>query len=156
MAEQSQYAELVRQVSAVGVVKRGLSRMLPAECPAGPAAVLHLLDRHGEMQLIRLAELLAIDTSVTSRHVSHVAERGWIERSTDPCDRRSRILRLTPAGKELLDRLAEHCTDALARALDDWSDDDVGQLNAMLARLRGSFSGPGPGPRHPEVTRTPA
>ncbi|WP_455353078.1 MarR family winged helix-turn-helix transcriptional regulator [Streptomyces sp. SYSU K217416] len=155
MAAQSQYAELVRQLSAVGAVKRGLSRLLPAACPAGSAAVLHLLDRHGEMRMSRLAELLAIDMSVTSRHVAHVAERGWIERSTDPGDRRSRILRLTPAGKALLDELAERYTDALAHALDDWTDDEVGRLNVMLARLRSSFSGRAPGARAPDAPVPP-
>lgn len=96
VAARSQYEELARQLSAVGAVKRGLARTLPAECPGGSAAVLALLDQHGEMRISRLAELLAVDMSVTSRHVAHVAERGWIERSPDPADKRSRILRLTP------------------------------------------------------------
>ena len=106
-AARNPYEELARQLSAIGAVKRGLGRMLPHECPAGAAAVLTLLERHGEMRMSRLAELLAIDMSVTSRHVAHVAERGWIERSPDPGDKRSRILRLTPAGrKQLANELA--------------------------------------------------
>lgn len=96
MAAQSLYEELGRQLSAIGAVKRGLARILPPECPAGSAAVLTLLERHGEMRISKLAELLAVDMSVTSRHVAHVARRGWIERSADPADKRSRILRLTP------------------------------------------------------------
>ncbi|MCS0635104.1 MarR family winged helix-turn-helix transcriptional regulator [Streptomyces sp. LP05-1] len=139
MAERSQYEELARQLSAIGAVKRGLARMLPAECPAGSAAVLAFLDRYGEMRMSRLAELLAVDMSVTSRHVAHVAERGWIEREPDPGDKRSRILRLTASGKKLLDELGRRSADLVAHHLSDWSDDEVGQLNAMLARLRDSF-----------------
>ncbi|MFI0977897.1 MarR family winged helix-turn-helix transcriptional regulator [Streptomyces sp. NPDC021093] len=139
MAAQSQYEELARQLSAFGAVKRGLARILPLECPPASAAVLTLLDRNGEMRLSRLAELMAIDMSVTSRHVAHVAERGWIDRSPDPDDKRSRILRLTPAGKSVLDELSRHTTEFLADTLGDWSDEEVGQLNAMLARLRSSF-----------------
>ncbi|MDJ0463467.1 MarR family transcriptional regulator [Streptomyces sp. H27-C3] len=139
MAAQSQYAELARQLSAIGAVKRDLAKILPAHCPAGSAAVLTLLDRHGEMRMSRLAELLAVDMSVTSRHVAHVADRGWIDRAPDPGDRRSRILRLNPAGLALLEELSERYTATLAGALDDWSDDEVGQLNFMLARLRDSF-----------------
>ncbi|MEU7281261.1 MarR family transcriptional regulator [Streptomyces sp. NPDC045431] len=151
MAERSQYEELARQLSAIGAVKRGLSRLLPAECPAGSAAVLALLDRYGEMRMSRLAELLAVDMSVTSRHVAHVADRGWIERLPDPGDRRSRILRLTGPGKELLDDLGRRSADLFAHHLQDWSDDEVGQLNAMLARLRSSF-----GDCRPHATRTQA
>ncbi|UQS31602.1 MarR family transcriptional regulator [Streptomyces fradiae] len=139
MAARSQYEELTRQVSAVGVVKRAIARLLPAECPGGAAAVLALLDRHGDMRLSRLAELLAVDMSVTSRHVAHVVEQGWVERSPDPGDRRSRILRLTPAGREVLDDLKQRATDLLADRLREWPDDDVGQLVTLLTRLRASF-----------------
>ncbi|MBT2389905.1 MarR family transcriptional regulator [Streptomyces sp. ISL-1] len=139
MAAHSQYAELARQLSAIGAVKRGIARILPFECPSGTATVLSLLDRHGGMRMSRLAELLAVDMSVTSRHVAHAAERGWIERSPDPGDKRSRILRLTPAGLDMLDQLAQRTTDMFARHLQDWSDDEVGQLIAMLTRLRESF-----------------
>ncbi|MGW0772884.1 MarR family winged helix-turn-helix transcriptional regulator [Streptomyces sp. NPDC002835] len=138
MAERSQYEELARQISAVGAVKRSLSRMLPADCPSGSAAVLALVSRHGEMRMSRLAELLAVDMSVTSRHVAHVVDRGWLERSPDPDDRRSRILRLTASGEELLGELGRRTADIFAHCLEDWSDDEVGQLNAMLARLRDS------------------
>lgn len=139
MAERSQYEELARQLSAIGAVKRGLSRALPAECPGGSAAVLSLLAHHEDIRMSRLAELLAVDMSVTSRHVAHVVERGWVERLPDPDDRRSRILRLTPAGRDLLDDLGRRSADMFARTLKDWSDDDVGQLTALLARLRDSF-----------------
>ncbi|MFI6640307.1 MarR family winged helix-turn-helix transcriptional regulator [Streptomyces sp. NPDC050504] len=150
MAARSQYEELARQLSAIGAVKRGLSRVLPADCPSGSAAVLTLLDRYGEMRMSRMAELLAVDISVTSRHVAHVAERGWIERSPDPADKRSRILRITPQGKELLDELGRRTAEVFADRLDDWSDDEVGQLNALLARLRDSFGDCRTRPEQPE------
>ena len=110
MAEQAQYEELVRQFSAFGAVKREMGRILPSDCPSGSAAVLTLLSRHGDMRMSKLAELLAVDMSVTSRHVAHVAEYGWIERSPDPADRRSRILRLTPAGLAQVEELSRRTT----------------------------------------------
>jgi DNA-binding MarR family transcriptional regulator len=103
------------------------------------------------MRMSRLAELLAVDMSVTSRHVAHVVDRGWLERSPDPDDRRSRILRLTASGEELLGELGRRTADIFAHHLEDWSDDDVGQLNAMLARLRDSV-----GDCRANATRTPA
>ncbi|MGW0365047.1 MarR family winged helix-turn-helix transcriptional regulator [Streptomyces sp. NPDC002990] len=130
---------MARQLTGIGAVKRDLARILPAECPPGSAAVLTVLDRHGEMRLSRLAEFMAIDMSVTSRHVAHVADRGWIERETDPGDGRCRILRLTPAGRTLLTELAARYTGALERALADWSAEDIDGLNTLLARLRSSF-----------------
>ncbi|MCZ0988240.1 MarR family winged helix-turn-helix transcriptional regulator [Streptomyces diastatochromogenes] len=162
MAGQAQYEELARQLSAVGAVKRDMGRILPPECPAGSAAVLTLLGRHGDMRMSKLAELLAVDMSVTSRHVAHVAARGWIERSPDPADKRSRILRLTPAGLEQLDELSRRTTHLLADRLSDWTDDEVGQLIRLMTRLRDSFGDCRSAPPRPpapvleETTRTPA
>jgi DNA-binding MarR family transcriptional regulator len=152
MAGRRQYEELAQQLSAIGAVKRGLARMLPPDCPSGAVAVLALLDRHGAMRMSRLAELLAVDMSVTSRHVTHCADRGWITRSPDPDDRRSRILTLTDHGTEKLAELSDRYVRALAGCLADWSDDDVDQLNSQLARLRDSFDDshhPAPDPPNP-------
>lgn len=135
----TRYEELARQLTGIGAVKRDLARMLPADCPPGSAAVLTLLDRHGEMRLGRLSDLMAIDISVTSRHVAHVADRGWITRDIDPVDGRCRILRLTPAGHALLAELGARYTGALEKALADWSTHDIDVLNTLLTRLRSSF-----------------
>ncbi|GAA2224176.1 MarR family winged helix-turn-helix transcriptional regulator [Streptomyces indiaensis] len=160
MAEKAQYEELVRQFSAFGAVKRELGRIMPAECPGGSAAVLTLLGRHGDMRMSKLAELLAVDMSVTSRHVAHVVDRGWIERSPDPADKRSRILRLTPAGHAQLDELSRRTTEVLAERLSDWTDEEVGRLTDLMTRLRQSFDCR-PGTRaapaaFDQTTRTPA
>lgn len=139
-ASTTRYADLARQLTGIGAVKRDLARTLPPNCPPGAAAVLTVLDRHGEMRLGRLSELMAIDISVTSRHVTHVTDHGWITRDTDPVDARCRILRLTPAGRTLLTELGARHTAALEKTLADWSDADIDVLNTLLARLRSSFA----------------
>ncbi|MEU1518795.1 MarR family transcriptional regulator [Streptomyces sp. NPDC005811] len=139
MAAQAQYEELARQLSAFGVVKRDLGRIMPADCSPGSAAVLTLLGRHGEMRMSNLSELLAVDMSVTSRHVAHLAERGWIDRSPDPADKRSRILRLTPEGRTVLAELYRRSVGLLAERLNDWTDDEIGQLIRLMSRLRADF-----------------
>ncbi|MFD8419090.1 MarR family winged helix-turn-helix transcriptional regulator [Streptomyces sp. NPDC059466] len=170
MAERAQYEELARQLSAIGAVKRELARILPHDCPAGSAAVLTLLGRHGDMRMSKLAELLAVDMSVTSRHVAHVADRGWIERLPDPADKRSRILRLTDAGHARLDELSRRSSQLFADRLSDWSDHEVGLLSHLMGRLRESFgdcratqrppwpaeAGAVRAPTEPTTTRTPA
>ncbi|MFD0148844.1 MarR family winged helix-turn-helix transcriptional regulator [Streptomyces sp. NPDC055721] len=139
MDRSRRYENLARQVSAIGAVKRGLARTLPADCPGGSAVVLALLHHHGDMRIGRVSELMAVDMSVSSRHVAHTVDRGWVERLPDPADRRSRILHLTPAGESMLAVLDRRLTDMLARTLVEWSDDDVELLTDLLARLRDSF-----------------
>lgn len=163
MAEQAQYEELIRQFSAFGAVKREMGRLLPSDCSSGSATVLTILARHGDMRMSKLAELLAVDMSVTSRHVAHIVARGWIERSPDPADKRSRILRLTPAGRNQVDELSRRTTRMLAERLSDWSDDEVARLTELMARLRASFDDcrstptrPPTEPAREQSTRTPA
>ncbi|MET7694430.1 MarR family transcriptional regulator [Streptomyces sp. NPDC005483] len=139
MAEKAQYEELTRQLSAVSAVRRQLDRSLPGGCSSGTAVVLALLDRHGELRIGTLAELLAVDMSVTSRHVTHLAERGWIDRSPDPADRRSRVLRLTSEGRARLADLYDRAAESLALRLSDWSEEDIHRLTSLLSRLRASF-----------------
>ncbi|WP_225804489.1 MarR family winged helix-turn-helix transcriptional regulator [Streptomyces sp. NK15101] len=139
MATRNRYEELARSVSAIGAVKRGLARVLPVDCQGASAAVLALVNHHGDMRMSRLAELMAVDMSVCSRHVAHTVEHGWIERLPDPDDRRSRILRLTEPGRAMLGELDRRVTEAFSRHLAEWSDDDVDLLTHLLARLRESF-----------------
>ncbi|AZK95098.1 MULTISPECIES: MarR family winged helix-turn-helix transcriptional regulator [Streptomyces] len=163
MAAQTLYAELARQLNSIGALRRGLLRALPADCPSGPAATLSLLHRHGEMRMSRLCELLAVDMSVTSRHVAHAVDGGWVERAPDPGDRRSRLLRLTPEGTAKLRELHERSAVLLSRQLAEWSDGEIGDLIGMLERLRCSFTaeprelreraGPPAAGEHPEPPR---
>ncbi|MFB7860932.1 MULTISPECIES: MarR family winged helix-turn-helix transcriptional regulator [unclassified Streptomyces] len=139
METRNRYEDLARAVSAIGAVKRGVARVLPAHCQGGAAAVLSLVHHHGDMRMSRLAELMAVDMSVCSRHVAHTVEHGWIERLPDPDDRRSRILRLTTDGQGMLDELDRRVTEAFTRHLREWSDDDVALLTVLLGRLRDSF-----------------
>lgn len=147
MADRAQYEELTRRLSAVGAVRRQLDRSLPGGCSSVTAMVLALLDRHGDLRIGTLAELLAVDMSVTSRQVTHLAERGWIDRSPDPADRRSRILRLTPEGRSRLAELSDRTAELLALRLSDWSEEDISRLTWLLSRLRASFDdAPAPAP----------
>src|SRR5438552_340408 len=64
--------------------------------------VLHEVRRHPGVTTGDLARLLGITVSTTSGLVGKLAERGLIERSTTPGDRRQIPLRLSAQGEALL------------------------------------------------------
>ncbi|WP_269855279.1 MarR family winged helix-turn-helix transcriptional regulator [Streptomyces sp. RPT161] len=156
MVTRTRCADLVQHLSALTAVSRGLGRALPPDCPAASVAALRTLSRYGEMRISRLTELLDVDMSVTSRHVAHLAARGWLDRHPDPQDKRSRLLRLTPLGEQVLRVASDRIAEELADFLLDWTDDEVTQLTVLLARLRASFDDCRPGHRataaHTEVS----
>ncbi|MFD6176311.1 MULTISPECIES: MarR family winged helix-turn-helix transcriptional regulator [unclassified Isoptericola] len=140
MPEHARYEELQRQLRAVGVVKRTIVRNLPHDCPVGPTAVLSTLRRRGPMRLTALADQLWIDLSVTSRHVSHAVDQGWVERTRDPDDGRSWIASLTPTGLEKLEQIVARTSRLFAERMDDWDGEEIDRLVGLMARLHGSFA----------------
>ncbi|MDX3097611.1 MarR family transcriptional regulator [Streptomyces sp. ME01-24h] len=151
MATQEQFAELADRLRAVPVVARELSRVCPPQCPPSSLGVLSVISRHGELRMGRLAELLEVDMSVTSRHVAQLAERGWIDRLPDPHDRRSRLLRLTPGGADMLRAAQDRVAEALAHHMRDWPDEDVTEFSRLLEQLHRDFAA-GCRPRTPSTT----
>jgi MarR family transcriptional regulator, organic hydroperoxide resistance regulator len=85
--------------------------------------IMYLLHRSGEMTMSRLAEGLNVSMSNATGLIDRMEERGYIERTGVPEDRRIVVVGLTDAGRQVLD---EH--DAITDEL----------LRTVLARLEPS------------------
>jgi len=87
-----------------------------------------------------LRESLLTSGAITNR-IDRVERMGLIERRPDAEDRRSYVIRLTPAGKKLADKaIATHfaVTDEFLNVL---SSQERVQLAGLLSKLLGSFEG---------------
>ncbi len=72
----------------------------------GPQARLLLaLDRHPNENQVFYAERLEIEPITLTRIVDRLEDAGWIERKSDPSDRRARILHLTDKSRSIIVRL---------------------------------------------------
>jgi DNA-binding MarR family transcriptional regulator len=72
----------------------------------GPQARLLLaLDRHPNENQVFYAERLEIEPITLTRIVDRLEDAGWIERQSDPSDRRARILHLTDKSRSIIGRL---------------------------------------------------
>jgi DNA-binding MarR family transcriptional regulator len=59
----------------------------------------------GPMSLSGLAEAIGVDAPYATLIVDSLEERGLAERQPDPADRRRKIVTLTPAGNEAIEKL---------------------------------------------------
>ena len=59
----------------------------------------------GPMSLSGLAEAVGVDAPYATLIVDSLEERGLVERQPDPADRRRKIVTLTPAGNEAIEKL---------------------------------------------------
>jgi MarR family multiple antibiotic resistance transcriptional regulator len=98
---------------------------------------LRLIGGNDQCRVNDLAREVAITVGATSKGVDRLEAAGWVERRPNPRNRRSSLLALTPAGRELLDA----ATPTVDQGLRDWLGDRLSakaldQLGTTLAGLR--------------------
>ncbi len=78
--------------------------------------IMFTLQRDGEMPMSRLAEVLNVSLSSATGLIDRIEERGFIERSRVPADRRIVLVRVTTAGEQML-REVDALSDDLLRSV---------------------------------------
>jgi MarR family transcriptional regulator, lower aerobic nicotinate degradation pathway regulator len=98
-------------------------------------SLLAALDEVGSASQADLSRRTTIDRSDMVAAVNELAERGLVERTPDPIDRRRNVVTITPAGRRQLrklDRLLARVQDDLLAPL---SADERQQLIHLLTRI---------------------
>lgn len=119
---------------SIGRVTRLLRRTGSAPESLGPGSLsaLATLARAGEIRLGDLAAREMVAAPTMSRMVAALEVSGHIERSPDPIDGRSSLLRATASGQELVAGVSSARTRDLAQRLDRLPPD---QLQGLLGGL---------------------
>ncbi|WP_348790007.1 MarR family transcriptional regulator [Leifsonia sp. NPDC080035] len=129
---EEQFTILFNRVSA-GMRDRA-ARVHPDLQPVG-FKLLSTLVRTGPVHAGALAGMLLTDKSVVSRQVRILEELGFVDRQTDPSDRRASFLVATPAAIEKVNEARAADQAQLYRNLRQWGAPDVERLGELLARL---------------------
>ena len=82
-----------------------------------------------------VARRLGLDQSGASRMVAAAAAAGYVERSRATADGRRSVLRLTPAGRALIDSSHRWQRDTFAELTTTWDEKDRAQFAGYLQRL---------------------
>ena len=114
-------------------------RVSPGMLP-GAYKILTTIERCEQVTASALTERMLIDKSQVSRAVRDLEGLGLVERTPDPTDRRSALLRLTPLGASRLAAAREPQEGLLLRTLEDWSLDDIDSLTRLLHALSSGVS----------------
>lgn len=84
---------------------------------------------------------LMVTSGTMTHRLKGLEGRGWIERVPNPEDARSLLVRLTPAGFDLIDRAVTAHVENERRILALLGADDVAALDRALAVLMGALEG---------------
>lgn len=118
--------------------------------------ILYTLHRTGEMTMSHLADVLNVSLSSATGLVDRLEERGYIERTRVPEDRRIVMVRMTPAGTQLLDEHDAMTDELLRTVLDRLRPDQLTGVGEATAALRTAIDATAPIPdRHPFSTTAP-
>jgi DNA-binding MarR family transcriptional regulator len=97
--------------------------------------LLTLLSHQGPMRLSTLAAVLGLDASTVSRHARQLEDRGLLERTLDPDDRRASRVAVSEQGNACLAKGFETRKQLMTHALDGWTDEERDTLRELLHRL---------------------
>ena len=89
----------------------------------------------------KLAEAVGIKGATLTHHLDAMESAGLVTRRRDPANRRLHLVELTPAGDALFLRLRDAAAAFDRRLRGALSEDEVGQLEALLTRLKDNVSG---------------
>jgi DNA-binding MarR family transcriptional regulator len=115
-------------------------RSLGRHVPEGTQSTLAVLEMarllgEGEHRLSEIAELRGVDQSVVSRQIGELEHRHLVCRRPDPTDGRASLVRLTPAGQEVLEQARMLRQEWLRAALSRSPAADVQTTARLVAAL---------------------
>ena len=114
---------------------RRLRQEAGAELSPSQTAALATIERHGPLTPSELAERERVQRPTVTRVLARLEEAGLIVRAGDPADRRSSLVTVSPAGRELLAVLRTRKDAYLARRLAALSPEDREALDRAAAIL---------------------
>src|SRR4051794_17082732 len=134
---------LVKQVE-LAVRARLDEALRPFPVTALQYTALTVLERRSDLSTAQLARNAFVTDQSAADMVRVLEQRGLILRVPDPGDRRRRVLRLTDAGRELLDRVRADVDAIEARMLAPLDRDETEALHRYLASCRAALAGAPP------------
>jgi DNA-binding MarR family transcriptional regulator len=125
---------------ALGVVFRRyqvVAKDVLADVPGGPRGYQVLTRASGQAppRQLTLAQDLGIDRTVMTYLLDDLEKAGLVQRNADPADRRARLVSVTPAGIELVNRVQDGLQAAEAEVLGSLPEQDRAVFRAMLQRV---------------------
>lgn len=127
--------QFTRLFNQVGTAMRDRAERVHPELQPGGYKLLTTIVRSGPIHAGALASMLYTDKSVISRQVKLLEDMGFVERRTDPDDRRASFIAATPQAIRKVDEVRAADQATLYRGLRRWGEEDVRRLAELLARL---------------------
>jgi len=98
--------------------------------------IMYTLQRGGEMPMSRLADVLHVSLSNATGLIDRIEERGFVERTRVPEDRRVVMIRVTDAGRRMLEEVDAISSELLRSVFGRIGRSQVAAVGRAIAALR--------------------
>jgi MarR family transcriptional regulator for hemolysin len=88
-----------------------------------------------------LADAVGVREATLTHHLNAMDTQGLVTRTRDPANRRTHIVKLTPAGEAAFLRLRDAATAFDRRLRNGFTETELDGLGALLGRLAGNAAG---------------
>jgi DNA-binding MarR family transcriptional regulator len=103
--------------------------------------LLSYQSRNGEINQTNLGQMLLVNRSNVTGLVDRMEQAGRVERTADPTDRRVNLVRLTAAGREVLERASKAYFARVEEIMGALPTEAHARLCRMLERVREGLRG---------------
>jgi DNA-binding MarR family transcriptional regulator len=97
--------------------------------------LLLLISREGSPKLARLAEEMNVQPSAITVLIDRLEKLNYVKRITDPDDRRSVRVELTPLGREIIHDFRQRRHGILKSYLNRLSEEEIRTLTELLEKI---------------------
>jgi len=84
---------------------------------------------------VTVAALVGVDRNTAADVIRRLTGRGLLERPDNPTDRRTKMAKITDAGKQMVDAVQPGMIKAQARLIDPLSEEEYAQFMALAEKL---------------------
>lgn len=127
---------LDRALIAVGrKVQAQLRSHLRHDLTLTQAWIMGLLDQNARMALSEIADQLDLNLSAASSAVDQLIRTNWVERGSNPLDRRVVVVSLTEAGRQMVVEAKTKRQEIMAFILACLDEDEANDLHRILRKL---------------------
>jgi DNA-binding MarR family transcriptional regulator len=118
--------------------------------------ILYTLQRSGEMPMSRLADVLQVSLSNATGLIDRIEERGFVERTRVPEDRRIVMIQVTDAGRRMLEEVDAISSELLRSVFGRIGRSQVAAVGRAIGELRRGLEAEVGAPSDPHALSIPA
>lgn len=133
--------KLCYSLSKTGVLFRMLLEQSLQEYGLFPpqAGILHILSGYGQFNQLLLGQEMSIDKASMVKYIDGLESLGMVERTTDPQDRRAKIVTITKHGRKVQKEISRIHQKLENEIMDGFSTKEIETLRELMPRILSSI-----------------